>query len=79
MMAVPEAMMENRRSSLPVFSRNRQAGDRTELALLAIAFLVLASVFALLFSVTTGASDASILDVVRNMGQNVTPFICRLG
>ncbi|WP_113116721.1 FecCD family ABC transporter permease [Rhizobium sp. BK512] len=76
-MAVPEAMMENRRSSLPVFSRNRQAGDRTELALLAIAFLVLASVFALLFSVTTGASDASILDVVRNMAGNETALSAR--
>ena len=48
-------------------SANRQAGDRTRLALLVIALLVIGSVFSMLFSVTTGASDASILDVVGNM------------
>ncbi|MBB3589869.1 iron complex transport system permease protein [Rhizobium sp. BK529] len=71
-MAVPEAMMENRRFLSAVFHRSRQPGDRTELALLAIALLIVAFVFALLFSITTGASDASILDVVRNMAGNET-------
>ncbi|MBB3309430.1 iron complex transport system permease protein [Rhizobium sp. BK196] len=76
-MAVPEAMMENRRSLSALFQRSRQAGDRTELALLAITLLVLASVFALLFSVTTGASDASILDVLRNMAGSQTALSAR--
>ncbi|MBB3462315.1 iron ABC transporter permease [Rhizobium sp. BK377] len=76
-MAVPEAMMENRRSLSALFQRSRQAGDRTELALLAITLLVLASVFALLFSVTTGASDASILDVLKNMAGSQTALSAR--
>jgi iron complex transport system permease protein len=76
-MAVSEAMMENRRSFSAAFRRPRQAGDRTELALLGIAFLVVASVFALLFSITTGASDASILDVIRNMAGSETALSAR--
>jgi iron complex transport system permease protein len=44
-----------------------QAGDRGPLALLAIALLLLGSVLSLLFSVTTGASDASFLDVIANI------------
>ncbi|NKL81043.1 FecCD family ABC transporter permease [Rhizobium leguminosarum] len=67
-MALPQAMMERRRRFPMADIREiRQAGDRTRLALLTIALLVVGSVFSMLFSVTTGASDASILDVISNM------------
>ena len=58
-----QATIPDRRTSATI----TQAGDRTQLALLAIALLVVGSVFSMLFSVTTGASDASILDVISNM------------
>jgi iron complex transport system permease protein len=43
-----------------------RAGDRGPVALLTIGLLFLGSVLSLLFSVTTGASDASFLDVIAN-------------
>ncbi len=45
----------------------RREGDRTALALLVIAGLVLVSVIAFLFSITTGASNASVIDVITDM------------
>ncbi|KKZ86576.1 hemin transport system, permease [Rhizobium phaseoli Ch24-10] len=66
-MALPQAMTERRRL-VPMEMRDvKQAGDRTRLALLTIALLVAGSIFSMLFSVTTGASDASIVDVIANM------------
>jgi iron complex transport system permease protein len=44
-----------------------RAGDRSLLALAVIALLAVGSVLSLLFSVTTGASDASFLDVIANV------------
>lgn len=56
----------------PATLRERhQAGDRGPLALLVIALLVIGSVLSLLFSVTTGASDASFLDVIANVAGSV--------
>ncbi|WP_113000942.1 FecCD family ABC transporter permease [Rhizobium sp. Root1203] len=61
--------MERERARLsPARLRERHmAGDRRPLALLTIALLALGSVLSLLFSVTTGASDASFLDVIANV------------
>ncbi|AIC28621.1 iron-siderophores/B12/hemin ABC transporter permease protein [Rhizobium etli bv. mimosae str. IE4771] len=67
-MALPQAMTQRgRRFAMAEIGETRRAGDRTRLAVLAIALLVAGSAFAVLFSVTTGASDASILDVIGNM------------
>ncbi len=44
-----------------------RAGDRSGVAMLVIAALSGLAVFALLFSVTTGASDASALDVIHDL------------
>lgn len=44
-----------------------RAGDRAPLALLVLAVLVLSAFASLVFSVTTGASDASFLDVVHGL------------
>jgi len=44
-----------------------RAGDRSRLALLTILLLAVGSVLSLLFSVTTGASNASFLDVIANV------------
>lgn len=45
----------------------RREGDRTALAILVIAGLVLVSAAAFLFSITTGASNASVIDVIAGM------------
>ncbi|SCB40961.1 iron complex transport system permease protein [Rhizobium miluonense] len=45
----------------------RREGDRTALAILVIAGLVLVSAAAIAFSITTGASNASIVDVIASM------------
>ncbi|MBX5134289.1 iron ABC transporter permease [Rhizobium lentis] len=77
-MALPQAMTERRRPfQMEEMCDISQAGDRTRLALLAIAVLAAGSVFSMLFSVTTGASDASILDVIRNMTGTETAFSAR--
>lgn len=52
------------------YRTRRPAGDRTALALLVIAGLTVASVFAFAFSITTGASDASIVDVITSFAGN---------
>ena len=44
-----------------------RAGDRSQLAVLVIAALVVGSFLSILFSMTTGASDASAFDVVREL------------
>ncbi|QFY62430.1 iron ABC transporter permease [Rhizobium grahamii] len=46
---------------------SHRAGNRAPLALLVIVLLLAGSILSLLFSVTTGASDASFLDVVINV------------
>jgi iron complex transport system permease protein len=67
-MALPDAMRGERALFSQATLRERhQAGDRGPLALLVIALLVIGSVLSLLFSVTTGASDASFLDVIANV------------
>lgn len=67
-MALHDAMDGKRTmfSAANLRARHR-IGDRSALALLVIALLVVCSVLALLFSVTTGASDASFLDVIANL------------
>ncbi|WP_252910968.1 FecCD family ABC transporter permease [Aliihoeflea aestuarii] len=47
------------------FGRMRAAGDRSALGRLVIATLALVLVFVSLFSLTTGASDASVADLIR--------------
>ncbi|WP_200847911.1 iron ABC transporter permease [Rhizobium sp. 18055] len=61
--------MDGRRTVFsPAGLRERhRAGDRSLLALLVIALLVVGSVLSLLFSVTTGASNASFIDVIANV------------
>jgi iron complex transport system permease protein len=77
-MALQETMTGQRRSlSAAALRESRRTGDRTPLAVLVVAVLVLLSVFSLLFSVTTGASDASILDVVRRMAGSQTALSMR--
>jgi iron complex transport system permease protein len=50
-----------------------KTGNRRQLALVVIALLVMFSIFSLMFSITTGASDASIVDVVGNtLGADAT-------
>jgi iron complex transport system permease protein len=49
------------------FLSRYRAGDRSQLALLVIALLIGGAIFSLLFSVTTGASNASFLDVARSV------------
>jgi iron complex transport system permease protein len=49
-----------------ILSRHR-AGDRSQLAVFVIIALAIAAVFSLLFSVTTGASDASAFDVIHDL------------
>jgi iron complex transport system permease protein len=68
-MALLDAMTGQKRSlfSIAALREHREAGDRGRLALLVIGLLVVGSVFSLLFSVTTGASDASIVDVIANV------------
>ncbi|PDS28919.1 FecCD family ABC transporter permease [Rhizobium phaseoli] len=67
-MALPQAMTERRRRfAMAEIGETRRAGDRTRLAVLAIALLVAGSAFSMLLSVTTGASDAAILDVIGNI------------
>ena len=45
----------------------RRDGDRTALAVLVLVGLVLVSAIAFAFSITTGASNASIIDVIVSM------------
>ncbi|RUM14867.1 iron ABC transporter [Rhizobium phaseoli] len=67
-MALPQAMTQReRRFAMAEIGETRRAGDRTRLAVLAIALLVAGSAFSMLLSVTTGASDAAILDVIGNI------------
>lgn len=49
------------------FYARYRAGDRSQLALLVIAALGVAAIFALFFSITTGASNASAFDVIHDM------------
>jgi iron complex transport system permease protein len=49
-----------------ILARHR-AGDRSQLAVFVIVALAVASVFSLLFSLTTGASDASAFDVIHDL------------
>ncbi|TCL74525.1 iron complex transport system permease protein [Rhizobium sp. BK251] len=62
--------MRGQRRSLPslayIRERHRQ-GDRSLLALIVIAALIVGALFSLAFSITTGASDASALDVFREV------------
>jgi iron complex transport system permease protein len=44
-----------------------RAGDRTQIAVLIIVALAMLAVFSLLFSITTGASNASAFDVVHDL------------
>ncbi|MBZ5758823.1 MULTISPECIES: FecCD family ABC transporter permease [Rhizobium] len=59
--------------SLGIAARSRdclaryRAGDRSQIAVVVIATLAALAMFALLFSVTTGASDASAFDVVHDL------------
>ncbi len=52
---------------MPQITARRPEGDRTALAILVLAGLVLVSAAALLFSITTGASNASVIDVITGM------------
>ncbi|MDE1995286.1 MAG: iron ABC transporter permease, partial [Rhizobiaceae bacterium] len=52
---------------IPHSKSHHRQGDRTALAVVVIAGLVIATILAFAFSITTGASDASIVDVVRSM------------
>jgi iron complex transport system permease protein len=58
-------------SVLPTFASRilarHRAGDRSQFAMLFVAALVAGAVFSLLFSVTTGASDASAFEVIRDL------------
>ncbi|MBX4885472.1 MULTISPECIES: FecCD family ABC transporter permease [Rhizobium] len=77
-MALPQALTERRRLfPMAPIHESRQAGDRTPLALLAIAMLIAGSAFSMLYSVTTGASDASIVDVIANMAGSETALSAR--
>jgi iron complex transport system permease protein len=49
-----------------ILARHR-AGDRSQLAVVVIVALAIAAAFSLLFSVTTGASDASAFDVIHDL------------
>ncbi|WP_156408699.1 iron ABC transporter permease [Rhizobium sp. Root708] len=53
--------------SLAMLRESHRAGNRAPLALLMIVLLFVGAILSLLFSVTTGASDASFLDVVINV------------
>jgi len=67
-MALQDAIGQKRSMfSLTGLRELQRAGDRSRLALLAIVLLAVGSVLSLLFSVTTGASNASFLDVIANM------------
>ncbi|GAC1040216.1 iron ABC transporter permease [Rhizobium sp. No.120] len=64
-MAFNDAMAGLKRMSQTTASRRE--GDRTALAILVIAGLLVISAAAFLFSITTGASNASVIDVVTGM------------
>ncbi|OWV82883.1 iron ABC transporter [Rhizobium sp. R72] len=67
-MALQDAMRRKRAMfSLTGLRELHRAGDRSRLALLTILLLAVGSVLSLLFSVTTGASNASFLDVIANV------------
>ncbi|MEK1872191.1 MAG: iron ABC transporter permease [Rhizobium altiplani] len=67
-MALQDATGQKRSMfSLTGLRELHRAGDRSRLALLAIVLLAVGSVLSLLFSVTTGASNASFLDVIANV------------
>jgi len=65
-MALNEVMPGVKRMSHATTHRHRE-GDRTALALIVLTGLVIAALFAFAFSITTGASNASIVDVIRGM------------
>lgn len=53
------------------FRERYRTGDRSHLALIVIAILAAAALFSLMFSMTSGASDASVVDVIRGLlGRN---------
>jgi iron complex transport system permease protein len=62
--AVRQTDMARRQNT--ILSRYR-AGDRSQLAIVVIVLLIIGAIFSLLFSVTTGASNASFLDVIRSV------------
>ncbi|EJK87800.1 FecCD family ABC transporter permease [Rhizobium rhizogenes] len=64
-MALSEVVAELKHMSQA--KARRREGDRTLLALLVLAGLAVASVLAFAFSITMGASNASIIDVIRSM------------
>ena len=68
-MAINEVLLGLRGASR-FAARHRREGDRTALAFLVLAGLVVASCLAFAFSITTGASDASIIDVIRGLASN---------
>lgn len=54
------------------FMRKRQDGDRSHLARLAIFILTIALIFTALFSLTAGASDASLWNLIRSLWTSST-------
>ena len=64
-MSLNDAVRDTARGSLLMRAvRSRSSGDRTAIARLTLAVLALASLLALALSVTTGASDASAINVI---------------
>ncbi len=66
-MALQDVMTRPHSWSPAMLRASHRAGNRAPLALLVIVLLLAGSILSLLFSVTTGASDASFLDVVINV------------
>ncbi|KRB61845.1 iron ABC transporter [Rhizobium sp. Root708] len=66
-MALQDLMTRPNTWSLAMLRESHRAGNRAPLALLMIVLLFVGAILSLLFSVTTGASDASFLDVVINV------------
>jgi iron complex transport system permease protein len=77
-MALQDGMARERAVfSLARLRERHLAGDRGPLALVTIALLLFGSVLSLLFSVTTGASDASFLDVIADAAGSADPLDVR--
>lgn len=78
-MAVLDVMPGRKHASFSkaALSERHKTGDRKQLALLVIAGLVAGAIFSLLFSVTTGASNASMIDVLRNLSGSETALNIR--
>ena len=66
MVGQPQALSRRRSDWLARY----RAGDRSQIAILLISALSVLALFSLLFSITTGASDASALDVVHDLMRN---------